>query len=462
MCPDTNPVMSEVVPVEGLPETQVVEQPAEEQPTPKKKTFATRFAGLLLIVASVLPLFLNVNYVVGSTVKSATLLAVLGELFASQETLLGVLPVLANNVLASVGLYAFILGVVLGALFGLFTLLFGKKGTLRVGSFFLATAASTYVFTVYLASNAFLDVIVLASFVIAALLYVILSFKARGKRAFGAIVNVLTSVVVAFALAVCLVRNMDTFTAGLTKVNLSAMESLVRWVVLGVALLSGFYATIRMQTEKGRGLDLFRVIVMFVLSGVVLALGFMAGDNNQNYILFAGVATGVSFLQIVVLASRIKKIKKALKVVEEVVEETVEEVVEEVVEAVEEEFIREEFAEATPYEGGPVEGVVTAEEVVPTFTEKDPLPEVRTAGYDFYNCKSFDPFIAILNTEERNQFTELFILKYKGVMPEIPDYEVGGNNKEFFRKLFIYLGQYRDRIPDALLAKIYQFAIKLQ
>ena len=125
------------------------------------------------------------------------------------------------------------------------------------------------------------------------------------------------------------------------------------------------------------------------------------------------------------------------------------------------EYVVEEYAEALPYQGGPVEGVVTAEEVVPTFTEKDSLPEVRTAGYDFYNCKSFDPFIAILNTEERNQFTELFILKYKGVMPEIPDYEVGGNNKEFFRKLFIYLGQYRDRIPDGLLSKMYQFAIKL-
>ena len=46
-------------------------------------------------------------------------------------------------------------------------------------------------------------------------------------------------------------------------------------------------------------------------------------------------------------------------------------------------------------------------------------------------------------------------------MPELPDYVVGGDNKEFFRKIFIYLGQYRDRIPDSLLAKMYQFAIKM-
>ena len=97
----------------------------------------------------------------------------------------------------------------------------------------------------------------------------------------------------------------------------------------------------------------------------------------------------------------------------------------------------------------------------PTFEDVVIPTQVNTAGYDFYNCKSFDPFIAILNNEERNQFTEIFILKYRGVMPELPDYVVGGDNKEFFRKIFIYLGQYRDRIPDSLLAKMYQFAIKM-
>ena len=79
----------------------------------------------------------------------------------------------------------------------------------------------------------------------------------------------------------------------------------------------------------------------------------------------------------------------------------------------------EEYAEAYAYEGGPVEGVELAEEVNPTFM---PQGKVSTGGYDFYNCQSFDPFIASLNNEERNQFTEIFILKYKGVMPEIPDY----------------------------------------
>lgn len=113
------------------------------------------------------------------------------------------------------------------------------------------------------------------------------------------------------------------------------------------------------------------------------------------------------------------------------------------------------YAEAYAYEGGPVAGVELAEEVNPAFTG------AQTAGYDFYNCQSFDPFIASLNQEERNQFTELFILRYKGVMPEIPDYVVGGDNSEFFRMIFIYLGQYRERIPNGLLNKIYIYSTKI-
>jgi hypothetical protein len=103
-----------------------------------------------------------------------------------------------------------------------------------------------------------------------------------------------------------------------------------------------------------------------------------------------------------------------------------------------------------------------AEEVEPAVEEPaDPLPPVETADYDYYNSRSFDPFIASLSFEERNQFTELFILHYKGTLEALPEYQVGGDNKEFFRAIFINLGMYRDRIPDGLLEKIYKFAIRL-
>lgn len=100
--------------------------------------------------------------------------------------------------------------------------------------------------------------------------------------------------------------------------------------------------------------------------------------------------------------------------------------------------------------------------VAPVAEEQTPAPAAQTApaGYDYYNSKSFDPFIASLTDKEREQFTNLFILKYEGTMKYIPDYVVGGDNDEFFRKIFIFLGQYRDRIPDGLLAKMYKYCIK--
>lgn len=102
--------------------------------------------------------------------------------------------------------------------------------------------------------------------------------------------------------------------------------------------------------------------------------------------------------------------------------------------------------------------VVASSNVAPAASATPVAP--ATAAYDYYNTKSFDPFIASLNEKEREQFTDLFILKYQGVMNHLPDYVVGGDNDEFFRKVFIYLGQYRERIPDALLAKMYKYCIK--
>ncbi|MBR2320751.1 MAG: hypothetical protein IKA57_01285 [Clostridia bacterium] len=105
-------------------------------------------------------------------------------------------------------------------------------------------------------------------------------------------------------------------------------------------------------------------------------------------------------------------------------------------------------------------------------SEKENLPEIEEPyfeddkvaldeeDYDFYENNTFDPFLATLNDEERNEFSELFILKLKGEFPELPDYEVNGDNREFFLKFFIHLGIYRSDISSSLLAKIYQYSMK--
>ncbi|MBQ2769303.1 MAG: hypothetical protein IJF44_04965 [Clostridia bacterium] len=124
-------------------------------------------------------------------------------------------------------------------------------------------------------------------------------------------------------------------------------------------------------------------------------------------------------------------------------------------------FGKEEYVEVIPYEGGPVAGVRVAEEIVPVAKPGQPL-RASGATYDLAaHADGYDPFIALLNDQDRTDFTDIYILRCKGAMPEIPEYKVGGDNKEFFNKVFICLGQYREKIPDGLLAKMYDHSLKI-
>ena len=66
----------------------------------------------------------------------------------------------------------------------------------------------------------------------------------------------------------------------------------------------------------------------------------------------------------------------------------------------------------------------------------------------------FDAFMFNLTDKEKEEFIDLYIIRCKGRMPEIPAYVVGGDNREFFNKVFIYLGQYREKISSVLLSKM--------
>ena len=67
-----------------------------------------------------------------------------------------------------------------------------------------------------------------------------------------------------------------------------------------------------------------------------------------------------------------------------------------------------------------------------------------------------DSFIARLTDSEKIEFAKLFLEKINGPYANIPDYVIGGDNKEFFSSLFIYLGKFRPLISDGLMNKIYE------
>ncbi len=71
-------------------------------------------------------------------------------------------------------------------------------------------------------------------------------------------------------------------------------------------------------------------------------------------------------------------------------------------------------------------------------------------------CKE-DAFLATLSEQEKEQFSQLLS---KDVGIQLPAYEIGGDNKLFFRQIFVKLGSLRDQIPDGLMEKIYLFTIQ--
>ena len=401
-----------------------VAQPEEHNaPKTNGKHIGARCVAFLLMLLAVVSLFLP--------------LLTVGE--KEQSLLTSVLDfpkmtgIAANESLAVFAIYAFVVAIVATVLLSIFSICCAKHAVSRLCKAFGAFASGALLYTLSVFGAIDMDVISLALGAVGLLACIIVALKANGKKAGLPILQAILSIG-AYAL----------IALGLGKATALEMDITA---VIGLALLavSVFVGAIRIGCVRGIAVDFIRYV--FTLAGAVILGVVFAGGNEGATSLrtFSIIAILIAVAQIIIAIIQLRYMSKAD--------------VEEAKEEFENSFEVEEYAEALPYEGGPVAGVQMAEEVNPTYT--DTPAHVNTSGYDFYNCKSFDPFIAFLNTEERNQFTEIFILKFKGVMPELPDYEVGGDNKEFFRKVFIYLGQYRDRIPNGLLAKMYQYSLKI-
>lgn len=69
-----------------------------------------------------------------------------------------------------------------------------------------------------------------------------------------------------------------------------------------------------------------------------------------------------------------------------------------------------------------------------------------------------DAFINGLTAAERDEFNKLFISRIYGENKRLPAYVVGGDNREFFAKIFVFMGRYRNVISDGLLEKIYEYS----
>ena len=129
--------------------------------------------------------------------------------------------------------------------------------------------------------------------------------------------------------------------------------------------------------------------------------------------------------------------------------------------AVEEEA-SEPVVEEVPEESGVIDEQLKIEELpvddgLDRKSEKQEEPYVYTPRPVIYNGPS-DAFIDTLTTEEKIEFSKVFIDKTKGSLPaKMPEYEIGGSNEDFFPAIFINLGRFRAMLSSSLLRKIYKY-----
>ena len=85
--------------------------------------------------------------------------------------------------------------------------------------------------------------------------------------------------------------------------------------------------------------------------------------------------------------------------------------------------------------------------------QPQPQPQAQPAA-PAYSHGPYDEFLSTLTDEQRDQFTAVFINKVHGDFG-LPEYQVGGDNKQFFSKVFAALGKFRPYISPELLDKIF-------
>ena len=116
-----------------------------------------------------------------------------------------------------------------------------------------------------------------------------------------------------------------------------------------------------------------------------------------------------------------------------------------------------ELARKTPTPAAPAAPTEEAEAPAEE-TEAAPAPAPILADLELEPAPAYvemnDPFFDSLTSEQQDEFRSLFIAKAYGDFG-LPEYTVGGDNAEFFKKVFSALDKFRSRISPDLLDKIY-------
>ena len=384
--------------------------------------------------------------------EQKTLIDTLKALFKSEGKLFGALPAFFGEEIwmskaYNLAIYLRAVTLVIAALVSLFAIFSSENAPRRIRTAVIAFTfgAAVYALAIFGVSNfnnleSVYDLYTVVLAVVGLVFYFILALAKLGKAGFVAMAQLLLSV----AASALLVYALTEDGAGMTALfETDALYKTIYTAIVVISCLCLLFALICTLCKDCLGFDVVRYVLMFLAALGACYVCYVAESVSKEALLLVLDVAVVSVLQLVIALIQLEKHikKKAIEAKEEVLSG----------------FDREAYVEAYEYEGGPVEGVELAEEVTPTMAAMDGtkpnLPSLIGNG--------FDPFMSTLTPEEKSEFIDLYILRCKGVMPEIPGYVVGDFNKEFFNRVFIYLGQYRDKISSVLLQKMYDYTMKI-
>ena len=418
-----------------------------------QKNVGYRLLAALFFLVCVAVVFLPVGTFTSAwVVEQKTLIDTVKALLDSNEKLFGVVPVFFEqgtlmSKLPNLAIYFRVVTLLVAALVSFFAIFSSKSAPRRTRTAVLVftLGAALYALAILGVSNFqnLEPVYDLYTVVLAAaglVVYFILVFAKLGKAGWGSNLQLLLSLAVSGLLIYALTED----GAGMTA--LFASKSLYKTLymaIIALACLSILVSLLCALCDKGLGFDVFRYVVMLLVALGACYVCYTAALVGKTALLLVIGAAVVSVLQLVIAIIQLNKLAK--KNTKLVVEETLAG------------FDKEEYVETYAYEGGPVAGVQLAEEVTPTMDAANGTqPDLASLIGN-----GFDPFMSILSPQEKAEFIDLYILRCKSPMPEIPGYVVGETNKDFFNKVFIYLGQYRDKISSTLLQKMFDYSMKL-
>ena len=415
-----------------------------------QSSIAYRLVAAIIAAACIVALFLPFTLYKGTPANwipyKTSMIALFEQVSDAPYKLFGFIPMPTNPksiIGLGVGLvsYAIAAGLAAAFLLALAGVFFGKKSekfaflstmifTWGVAIYMIAMISITCYLPVKIAFDP--SIVILAGF--GALAFLVLMFAKLGKR-----LCVLNSVrfLLTLAFTICfflaITFNFDLVGAFIEEKKLYEVALLVAIVF---TLINAIFATVRAYKENAFAFDFINAVVELIIAGALIILSVTSDVTDKAFLILSGICAGIAvilfiFTFIGVKIEKRRAEKYALKNEPTAKEPTATPVVEK---------------QPTP---------TTSFSAKPSSAPAATFVPATAAMEDYFAGKQIDKFIATLNVAERNQFASLYVLKLKDVMPEIPAYQIGGDNQYFFEMVFITLGEYRDEIPDDLLSKMY-------